>query len=233
MRAVSIAMAGMLLYSPAWSAGPGWIGSIRSSGVVLANSTPMPDGGSIRSGDRITAGAGSLAVVHLPANGRVEVRSESAARLDAGRILLERGAVASNRLPIDVSGYTIRPENPEGAWYAVAHRDGKLVVAAHRGNLLLAAAGAAPLRLLQGAVAERQTAAGQNQTPPPENEEEQQDRRRGGGAVPGAVAGGGWTIGGLSHAASVALVVGIGAGVAAASVGAALALSDDNPSPSQ
>ena len=233
MRCLSLLMVVVLMFSSTvWAAGPVLIGSLRSTGIVLANSVPMPDGSTVRSGDEITSGPNGLAIITAPGRSRLELRAESAARLAADHVELERGAIASSRLPVTVDGFTIRPENPEGSWYAVASRDGQLFVAAHRGNVIISSAsGAAPLLLAQGSVAQRPTTS-QSQSGEQPQDQQQQKRRRRAGAVAGASAGG-WTIGGLSHAASVALVVGVGAGVAAASVGAAVALSDDNPSPSR
>jgi hypothetical protein len=235
MRLLSITLVSALAFPPAlFTAGPAFLGSLRSNGIVLMNSIPVPDGATVRSGDRITAGEGALAIIASPAFGRIEVRSGSEAELAAGRIYLERGAVASSRLPVEVPGHRLHPQDPERSWYAVAHRNGKLVVAAHRGNVWIASAGAQPLLLAQGAVAEQQSGPGQDSPPAVRKQSRNAPkRRRRAGAIAGASAGGGWTIGGLSHPASVALVIGVGAGVAAASVGVAVALNDDTPSPSQ
>ena len=221
--------------SAAGAAGPGWVGNLRSTGIVLANAVPMPDGATVRSGDRIACGPDSVAFITSPGQGRVELRSDSAALLARDHVQLERGIVASSRLPITVSGYTIRPVDPDQAWYTVASRQGHLFVAAHQGNVLISAAGAAPVLLAQGNQAERPAA-----DPPPANDPwpdqeasapqpappRRRHRRAGAVAVSGASTGG-WTIAGLGHAASLALLIGAGGAVA---VGAAVALSDQAPS---
>jgi hypothetical protein len=201
--------------------------AVRTTGIVVANGVAMPDGATVRRGDTITTGPGGLAVLAASGIGRVEVRPESEVRLGAAGVELGRGAVAASRLPVLAGGITIRTENGEG-WYAVAQRDGRLLVAAHQGNVLIAAAGAPSVLLPQGSYAEQDREQ--------EREEPKEKKKRKGGARPAAGAGaakaGGWTIGGLSHAASLVLVVGIGAGVAAATAGVAL-LNDSGPSPEE
>ena len=239
-----------------WSAGPVLVGNLHSSGIVMTNSVPMPDGGTVRTGDRIVTTKGSLAFVTSLSLGRLEVRSDSVARLGADRIQLERGAVASDRLPIEAAGYTIRPQTTRPAsrpvWFAVAKRDGRLVVAAHRGNILIASATAPPVLVAEGSVAEQEPQPQQQPEQPPAQPQDQQQtpeqtpeqpqeqasdqQQKGGKKKKGAAAAatGGWAIGTLSHAASVALVVGAGAAVAGTAAGVASTRSESStPSPSQ
>jgi len=240
MRSLSVVMVVMLIFSSTlWAAGPVFSGSLRTSGVVLANSVHLPDGGTVRSGDTILARPGGWAVISSPSHGRVEVRPNSEARLAGDQIALARGAVAASRVAVQVNGYTVRPQEPASAhknWYAVAHRNGRLVVAAHRGNVLIASHAGPPVLVPEGSFAQQTTSSPdqQQQPPSPEQQQEQESgkKKKGAGAA-GAAAAGGWTIGALSHGASVALVVGIGAGVAVAAAGLAVALSDEAPSPSQ
>jgi hypothetical protein len=203
--------------------------ALRTSGIVVVNGVAMPDGGSVGNGDTITTGPGGLAVFATSGIGRVEVRPESEVRLDAAGVLLGRGAVATSRLPVLAGAVTIRTQDREG-WYAVARRDGRLIVAAHRGSVLIAAAGAPPVLLPQGSYAE------QDQEQEAEREQPKEKKKRKGGARPAAGAGaakaGGWTIGSLSHAASVILVVGVGAGVAVTTAGLAV-LNESGPSPDE
>ena len=237
MRCFSMLMAVVLMWSStAGAAGPGLVGSLRSTGIVLANDVPMPDGSTVRSGDRIACGPDSVARITAPGQGRVELRSDSAALPARDHVELERGVVGSSRVPITVSGYTIRPADPDHAWYTVASRQGQLFISAHQGNVLISsAASTVPFLLAQGSQAERPATSQPTNDPSPDQEAQapppdpQPRRPRRAGAVAGASAGG-WTIAGLSHAASVALVIGAGAAVAAVSVGAAVGLSDQTPS---
>ncbi len=220
---VALNVAVLLVFSTTtWAAGPVFTGNLRVTGTVMANSVPMPDGGTVSSGDRIVTLAKSLAVISSPAEGRIEVRPDSEARFASDRVALHRGALAANRMAIEVDGFSIRPQDPARAWFAVAKRDGRLLVAAHRGNVIISAAGAPAVTVSEGSYATH--IQGQ--------EEPEKDKKKKKGAA-GAAAGGGWTIGGLSHAASIALVIGIGAGAAAAVAGAAVALSNEKPSLSQ
>jgi hypothetical protein len=205
------------------AAGPAPPAALRVRGAVVVNSVPQADGATLRPGDTVTTGPRSLAIATSRAFGRVELRAESEARIDAGGILLGRGAVAADRLPITTGRYSIRPQPGPDAWYAVARRNGRLLVAAHRGAVVIEAAGQDPVTVPQGSYAEKQ----EDPNPPPPAQTKAKKRRRRGAA--GAATSGGWTIGGLSHAASVALVVGVGAGVAAVTAGAIL--HDPPPSP--
>lgn len=207
-----------------WPAGPGLTGNLRTRGVVVANSIPQPDGATVGSGDTIATGSNSLAIITSATHGRIEVRADSEARLGAGDIELVRGAVASSRLPVAVNQVTVRPQASDRAWYAVARRDGRLLVAAHRGSVLIAAAGVPPILVPEGSYA---TEDDEPAAAPPDRAKQKKRRTRG---AAGAASARGWTIGALSHAASVALVVGLSAGVAATTAGVAL-LNDSSPSP--
>jgi hypothetical protein len=221
--------------SIAGAVGPSLDGSLRSTGIVLANAAPRPDGSTVRSGDRIACGPDSVALITVRGQGRIELRSDSAALLASDHVQLERGVVASSRLPIKVSGYTIRPADPAHAWYSVASRQGQLFIAAHQGHVLISSATSGPVLLAEGSRAERPTASQsftndtsldqEVQLPP----DPQPRRSRRAIAVARAYTGG-WTIAGLSHAASVALVIGAGAAVAAVSAGAAVGRSKQTPS---
>ena len=210
-----------------WPAGPGLTANLRTRGVVVANSVPQPDGATVRSGDTIATGSNSLAVIVSATHGRIEVRADSEARLGADGIELLRGAVASSRLPVAVDQVTVRPQGSNHAWYAVARRDGRLLVAAHRGSVLIAAAGVPPILVPEGNYA---TENDEPQAAPDQSASKNKKKKRRTRAAAGAASAGGWTIGALSHAASVALVVGVSAGVVATTAGVAL-LDDSTPSP--
>lgn len=254
MRIRALLMSAFLAHSSTiWSAGPILVGNLHANGIVMTNSVPMPDGGTVRTGDRISTTKGSLALVISPSLGRLEVRSDSAARLGADRVRLERGAVASDRLPIETAGYTVRPQSAKPAWFAVAKQNGRLVVAAHRGNVLIASAGRPSVVVAEGSVAEQeqppqsqqqpeqQQAQPQEQQPqqaPEQAQEQPPAPQEKGKKTKGAAsaATGGWVIGSLSHAASVAVVAGAAAAVASTAAGVAATRSGgetSNPSPSQ
>ena len=67
MRIAASLMAVMLfLSSTMWAAGPAFVGTLRTTGSVLANSAPMPDGGTVRSGDSIETHSRALALITSP-----------------------------------------------------------------------------------------------------------------------------------------------------------------------
>ncbi|HYM12594.1 MAG TPA: hypothetical protein VEU62_17790 [Bryobacterales bacterium] len=249
--------------STVWGAGPVLVGDLRAMGVVLANLVPMPDGGTVRSGDAVTTAPGAIALITAPSHGRLEVRSDSVARLIGDHVRLERGSLATDRMAVELGRYTVQPAGPGEAWFAVASRNGTLVVAAYHGSVLIASAGAAPLQVNDGSVAvqeqeKEQTPAAADAEPDNSIDQDQatdneaaantgkkkQKRKSGARAAGGSAKksgkgstraagqapGGGWTIGSLSHAASVMALV--GAGAAVAGVTGAFALSGQGPSPS-
>jgi len=197
--------------------------SVEPSGEVWSNSQALAGAATARSGDSIRTAAGK-AVMKSAALGRIEVRDHSRVRLAEEHVELEEGAVVSSSAPVRLKGFTVRPKDPaaDRNLFAVASRGGKQLIAAHRGDVVVTGAGAAPLLVPAGAYA----------MPPrttPEEEDEDEDRREAGG-TPGAAADTGWTIGSLSHGKSVALVAGIGAAAVGGTV-AALAISDDDDEP--
>jgi len=75
MRSFSVLMTLMLVFSSTvWAAEPMFTGSLRSSGPVLSNSVPIPDSGTVLSGDRLETGPIALAVISSPSYGRLELR---------------------------------------------------------------------------------------------------------------------------------------------------------------
>lgn len=176
----------------------------------------------VSSGDRIATGSDGFARIATP-EGRVEIRNDSRATLYGDRIELQSGAVGAEKLPIRLGDWTVESRDGTPGWFVVADRDGRRLVAAHRGDIVVRRPGAAPIVVPAGAFA---------MPPAPQSDEEEDDDRRrnkgaiGAGGSTGAGATSGWTIGSLSHGQSVALVGAIGAGAAAGTV-AAVTLSDN------
>ena len=249
VRPLAALTAALLLFSSVvWAAGPELVGSLRASGVVVTNSIPMPDGGTVMSGDSISTDRGSLAIITSLAIGRLEVRANSQARLASDRVRLERGAVASSHLAVETGRFTVRPETSGRAWFSVASQNGRLLVAAHRGNVIIAARGFPQVVVPEGNVAvQNESQQGEapvqepgqpedqsatlpqtsSEQPPRAQARNKNKKRKSAGGAAGATAPA-WAIGSLSHAASIALVAGIGA----AAVGAAAAVSVGNSGPS-
>ncbi|MBI3665014.1 MAG: hypothetical protein HY236_02120 [Acidobacteria bacterium] len=229
MKGLSVTMVMMLISSSAvWAAEPEFIGNLHTAGIVLTNSVPLPDGATVRSGDRISTQPGAVALIFLSSRGRLELRSNSEARLGNGSVQLERGVVASSHLAVEAGGYTVRPQTPGSGWFAVARREGRVAVAAHRGAVLIVSAGAPPVVVPEGSLAQQRS----EQSPAQEQQIEQKDQQKEKPARQTAAKNAGWTLGNMSHGASVALVVGLGLGVAAASAGAAMSLQSASSGPS-
>lgn len=218
------------IISPAGArAGGSWAPAhLATAGTVRTNSSRLPSGTAIYGGDVIATGEDGLAIVTSRGIGRLEVRPSSSVQFGAKGVTLRDGAVAADKSVVGLGEYTIQARSPELAdnWFAVASRNGRKVVAAHRGDVLIARAGATALLVPAGSYA-----AFPGGGPPDEDDD---DEKKGGAKDTSAKAPAseGWTIGSLSHKGSVILVTTIGA---AATTGTALgfALTDNPVSPVQ
>ena len=163
-------------------------------------------------GDVVTTEAGGVATVSSPSMGRVEIRQNTRVRLEGGHVELEQGAVGSNRSAVRLGAVRVeaRDRDASSNWFVVANREGRRLIAAHRGDVWIRGAGVAPLLLPAGSYAVPAAPQGSEST---QDSEKKDRRKKGGAATAGAAAG--WTIGSLSHAASIAIVAGVGAGAAA------------------
>ena len=220
------------------AAGPPGYARMSTVGTVWTNSVALPSGTTVHPGDRIATGRNAVAVISSSATGRVEVRQNSDVTLADGYVALHEGVVAAENVTVTLADYKVKPKDSQGnPWFAVASRHGRVLVAAYRGDVLIAKAGLAPVLVPAGSYAVPAP------SPAPRKSGKARGRekpRPGSGGNRGAVAAGGlppitkegWTIGSLSHGASVALVAGIGAGAAVGAV-SAFALGDPSPSPSQ
>lgn len=227
MRWLSILISAVILLpSGALAAGSWAPAHVITAGTVRTNSSLLPSGTAIHGGDVIATGEDGLAIVTSRELGRLEVRPSSNVEFSANRVTLRDGAVAADKTAVALGDYTIQARSPElkDNWFAVASKNGRKVVAAHRGDVLIARAGMTPLLVPAGSYA-----AFPGGAPPDEDDE---DERKGGAKDTSAKAPAseGWTIGSLSHKGSVILVTTIGA---AAATGTALgfALNDTPVSP--
>ena len=232
------ALIGLAFSSALAAAGPLGYGRMSTVGTVWTNSVALPSGTTVHRCDRIATGRNAVAVISSPAAGRVEVRPNSDVTLADRYVALHEGVVASEKGAVVLADYKVKPKDSQGnPWFGVASRQGRVLVAAYRGDVLIARAGLAPVLVPAGSYAVP--------APSPEPRKSEKTKRNANtreesGRNRGAVAAGGlppktnegWKIGPLSHGTSVALVAGIGAGVAAGTV-AAFALGDPSPSPSQ
>ena len=207
-------------------------------GTVWTNSVALPSGTTVHPGDRIATGHSAVAVISSPAKGRVEVRQNSDVTLAEHYVALHEGVVATASAAVTLADYKVKPRGNgrDDPWFAVASRRGRILVAAYRGDVLIAKAGLAPVLVPAGSYAVPAPGPEPKKSRKANRKEKPDERSRNRGAV---AAGGlppktneGWKIGPLSHGTSVVLVAGIGAGAAVGAV-SAFALGDPSPSPSQ
>ena len=211
-------------------------GMLSTAGNVWANAVLLPSGTTVYSGDRIQTDRGASAILWSQTVGRVEIRSDSEVTLTDRHVRLHSGSVAGSGISVLLGKYSVEPV-PGGdtdSWFAVADRDGKQLVAAHRGQVRIVQPGMAPILVSGGSFA---VPAGEPERAERDKQEKgRKNRSRGArGAAAAGVAGkaaSGFTIGSLSHAASVALIAGVGAAAVGGTV-AAVTLNDPSPSPSQ
>jgi hypothetical protein len=224
MRWLSVLISAAIMSPAGALAGGSWAPAyVSTTGTVRTNSSRLPSGSTIYGGDVIATGEDGLAIVTSQGIGRLEVRPSSRVEFAANHVTLREGAVAADKSAVGLGEYTIQARSPELAdnWFAVASRNGRKVVAAHRGDVLIARAGVAPLLIPAGSYA-----AFPGGDPPDEKDTK-------GGAKDTsakAPASEGWTIGSLDHKGSVILVTTIGA-AAATGPARGFALSDDPVSP--
>ena len=157
--------------------------------------------------------------------GRIEIRKNSRVTVAEDHVSLQEGVVGSESLPVRLRDYTVSAtEDDARNWFVVADEKGQVLIAAHRGDVRISQAGAAPLLLPAGSYA--MPAPSPKPDKKSDKKEDDNDNRKG-AATAGSTTG--WTIGSLSHSGSVAAVVGIGA---AATTGAVVGLTgDDGPTP--
>jgi hypothetical protein len=227
----ALSLLAVCLWNP-WAAAAAPPAQLVTYGQVLVNAAALPSGTTIHEGDRITTGDQARALLVQPGIGRVEIRHASEIDFTAEGIVLRAGAVGTEKANIRLGPFTIAPQAEEATvpWVVVALHNNEPFVAVYRGKAMIARPGAEPVVVTTGSYA-LPDSAGQIQmiaaaagsagpiipAPPP--------------AASGGAAQSGWTIGPLSHAASVA-VAAAGAG-AVGGVVAAAALTEVSPSPSR
>ena len=207
---ISLLVSGTLL-------GAGGGAGMSTTGAVRTNSILLPSGSTVFPGDEIETADDSTAVMNFPELGRVEVRRSTAVSVGDGEMRLHRGSVAAERMPVRVGEYTVAPRDEDSeSWFVVSSREGKRIVAAHRGAVVISAAGAASLLVPAGsfaAAAEPYPEPEPGPSPEKQRSEDSEEPKEEKSRTRGAVAAGGtsvqkgggdgWTIGSLSHATSV------------------------------
>lgn len=195
------------------------LGVVSASGVVWTNDVALPSGSRVWPGDVLRVSTSGLAVVSDPAIGRFEVRAGTEARFSDEAVELLHGVVASQRLEVVLGEHRIAPRDASDAesWFVVSDNNGEPLVAAYGADIVIRSPDAEPLLVPQGQFA---LAAAAPPAPPDKDDSSngndaerdrppKRSRRRTGAAGAGSKASSGWKLGGLSHAASIAVVTGI------------------------
>ena len=237
MRWILALTVSLTISTLSWAAEPA---SLATAGTVWANAVLLPSGTTLHEGDHVTTGRASTAVISSRSTGRVEVREQSAVSLGDGNVVLHKGVVATAKAPIRLDGIEIEPRGGKDALVVVAKRDGRMLIAAYRGEAIIHADGLTPVLVSSGQYAIPAASGGSGSrngaTKNAAGEKaDKDDDDRDGTAIPAgsgtSSSSGGWTIGSLSHGNSVALAAGIGAAAVGGAV-AGFALIGDSPSPS-
>ena len=206
------------------------IATMTSTGEVKVGAASLQATGvrswPVLAADQISTDGEGSALISSPAMGRIEIWKNSKVTVAEDHVSLREGTVGSERLPVRWGNYTVSAKDHAARnWFVVADREGQVLVAAHRGDVLISRSGAAALLVPAGSYAMPAPAPKKTD----DDDDDDGDRKRGAAATAGSAAAAGWTIGALSHAASIALAVGVGAAV---TTGAVVGLTgDDGPQP--
>jgi hypothetical protein len=208
------------------------LGGVVVSGAVWTNQAALPSGSNVYAGDEIRTAPEAFAILESPATGRLELRGDTLATVGEDAIRLERGVVASEKLAVQLDGFEVAASNPHADnWFVVENNGGRRLIAAYRGDVVVRGGSAGRLVVPAGsyAMAAAAPAPREAASDKDKDEEDSKDKRRAGGAA-GAGANTGWSVGSLSHGASIAVVTGATAAVLGGAV-AAGAFREDSASP--
>lgn len=229
-RYLTAALACAMAALPLSAASP--LGGVTVSGDVWTNQAALPSGSNVYAGDEIRTAPGAFAVLETPQTGRIELRGGTQAKMSEAAVHLERGVVASQKLAVQLGELEISARDADADnWFVVENKDGRRLIAAYRGDVVIRGGSAGSLVVPAGSYA--MAAAGPAPRAPAGNDKGDEDsnkkKRRKGGAA-GAAAKTGWSLGSLGHAASVAVVTGATAAALGGAV-AAGAFREDSASP--
>ena len=116
-------------------AGP--LGGLTVSGKVWTNQVALPSGSSVYAGDRVQTDASGLAVLGTGTH-RVEIRPDSSVTLRGDSLDLHRGAAGSSRADIVLGDTAVSTEGAsDESWFVVSETDGRVLVAAYRGDAVI------------------------------------------------------------------------------------------------
>jgi hypothetical protein len=195
-------------------------GVVASPGVTVAG-IPIPSEGTIFAGDLLRTPKGGTALVNFAAASQANIAEETSVRFGYAGVnplaQLSLGTMVTTRLSkdgliVETPKYRIEPAEQGKAVHVVAvlRDEGTVVTARHGGVSITEISSGLRYVLPEGKYAT--IAASSVGVPRPGKEGDEQAAA---GGTPGTQ-GGGWHIGSLSHAASIAVVVTAAAGATAA-----------------
>ncbi len=113
------------------------LGGLTVSGKVWTNQVALPSGSSVYAGDRIQTGTGGMALLGTGMH-RVEIRPESTVTLRGDSLDLHSGAVGSSGTDVVLGDTAISPDGAShDSWFVVSETDGRVLVAAYRGDAVI------------------------------------------------------------------------------------------------
>jgi hypothetical protein len=191
-------------------AGSATVRHASTTGTVWINAAALPSGSSLYDGDTVATAADGFAMISGGGQGRVEVRRDSLVSIGPAAITLKGGVVGSDGAAVRLGDALIRPAGVSQTrpWFVVADRDGKQLVAAYEGDVLIALDRGKPLLVPQGSVA----------VPAVRPADSKGAKDPAGGSTIPSGADSGWMIFSLSSAAGVAIIVALGATAAVATI---------------
>jgi len=195
---------------------------VYSNGTTQLNGISLPKSSAIFPGDLVQTATGSVAKINASGSSLI-VLSDSLVQFEGNAVKLERGGVTvstSKAMASLVGNVTVTPTANAWTEFDVAEVDGKVRIAARKGDLTVND-GAGPTLLSQGQETTRDQ-SNRDQSEPQENKKNKK-KRRAGGAAPGAIGG----------ALDSPLAVGIGFGAVAGLTTWVLVKGDEPVSPKQ
>lgn len=222
MRLLALLMAGLLpVLTIPIPAQPPAVRHLSTTGTVWINATALPSGSSVYDGDTVATADNGFALLNSPEEGRLEIRPDTLVSVAAREVALKGGVVASGGLPVRLGPDVVQPagENESRPWFVVADRDGRQLVAAYRGSVLIDRAGEDPVVVPEGYYAVPNDSAGGGA---------EDDHRRAGSS---SGASGHWAVFSLTSGTAVAFIVSLGATAVFASM-VAYTLGQESVSPS-
>jgi hypothetical protein len=195
---------------------------VSTAGTVWINAAALPSGSSLYDGDTLATATDGFAMITGGGPGRVEVRQDSLVSIGRQEITLRDGVVGSDGAAVRLGEAVIRPAivSETRPWFVVAHRDGKQLVAAYEGDVLIALDRGKPVLVPRGSFA----------VPTSNPSDSKGTRDASGSSIPNG-ADSGWMIFSLSSAAGVAIIVALGATAAVATI-VGYTLGENSVSPS-